>query len=377
MFFMITYGTLNLACFYESITNNPSYRPRFRASHWTTAAAGAAGCFGVMFLLEPIWALVAVALLVAIYRWIARAEVRARWGDVSSGLAFERARKALLRLEEERYHPKNWRPVVLALSGGPWERFHLAEYGHWLAAGHGLLTLAQVISGDVEDRHRARDEAETMLRHFIREQELAAFPAVVVESDLLEGVKTLLQSHGIGGLRPNTLLVGWTDDRESDLFAVLRLARDLRRSLLVLVCDVDKPRWEAAEGTIDVWWKSSRHGELSLILAHLLAMSDEWRHRQIRLLRSVETESEVDAAREQLAKVIEASRVNAAAEVVVAPDLRTAASRHSRQSALTFVGFDPPEEGAEDALIESVAGLSETLRNLVLVWNARDASLEA
>ena len=28
MFFMLTYGTINLACFYESITRNPSYRPR-------------------------------------------------------------------------------------------------------------------------------------------------------------------------------------------------------------------------------------------------------------------------------------------------------------------------------------------------------------
>ena len=29
MFFMITYGLLNLATFYEAITKNPSYRPRF------------------------------------------------------------------------------------------------------------------------------------------------------------------------------------------------------------------------------------------------------------------------------------------------------------------------------------------------------------
>ncbi len=33
MFFMLTYGTINLACFYESITRNPSYRPAFRFSH--------------------------------------------------------------------------------------------------------------------------------------------------------------------------------------------------------------------------------------------------------------------------------------------------------------------------------------------------------
>ena len=37
MFFMITYGLLNLATFYEAITKNPSYRPRFRFSHWSTS----------------------------------------------------------------------------------------------------------------------------------------------------------------------------------------------------------------------------------------------------------------------------------------------------------------------------------------------------
>ena len=51
MFFMITYGYLCLATFYESVTGNPSYRPRFRFCHWTTSLAGAVGCLGVMFLI--------------------------------------------------------------------------------------------------------------------------------------------------------------------------------------------------------------------------------------------------------------------------------------------------------------------------------------
>ena len=46
MFFMITYGLLNLATFYESITKNPSYRPRFRFCHWSTSLAGAVGLPG-------------------------------------------------------------------------------------------------------------------------------------------------------------------------------------------------------------------------------------------------------------------------------------------------------------------------------------------
>ncbi len=65
--------------------------------------------------MNPLWAIVAMA---ALYGFISRSEIVCRWGDVTSGVAFERARKALLKLEDEKYHPKNWRPSILALSGG-------------------------------------------------------------------------------------------------------------------------------------------------------------------------------------------------------------------------------------------------------------------
>ena len=144
MAFLITYGTLNLATYYESITKNPSYRPQFRYSHWSTALAGGVGCVVVMFLIAPVWATVAILFMAGLYKYISLREIEARWGDARSGAAFERARRNLLVLEEETYHPKNWRPTVLALSGGGWQRPHLAVYGHWLTAGHGVLTLGQV-----------------------------------------------------------------------------------------------------------------------------------------------------------------------------------------------------------------------------------------
>jgi len=50
MFFMITYGLLNLATFYEAMTKNPSYRPTFRYCNWSVSLAGAVGCLAVMFL---------------------------------------------------------------------------------------------------------------------------------------------------------------------------------------------------------------------------------------------------------------------------------------------------------------------------------------
>ena len=127
MFFMITYGLLNLATFYEAITRNPSYRPRFRYCHWTTSLAGAFGCLAVMFLIDWRSALASIVAMALLHQYISRREVTARWGDLQSGLLFERTRRNLLRLEEEMYHPKNWRPIILALSGAGWDRPHLAD----------------------------------------------------------------------------------------------------------------------------------------------------------------------------------------------------------------------------------------------------------
>ncbi len=198
MFFMITYGLLNLATFYESITKNPSYRPRFRFCNWMTSLAGAIGCAGVMFLIDWVWALIAIVVMWLLHWHISRHEIEARWGDLQSGLLFERTRTNLLRLEDQLYHPKNWRPIVLALSGATWTRPHLAVYGHWFTSGHGILTLGQIITGEIEDLLERRVNQERLLRDFIREEQLQAFPAVLVAPYLSDGIESLIQCEGLG-----------------------------------------------------------------------------------------------------------------------------------------------------------------------------------
>lgn len=212
--FMMTYGLLNLATFYEAITQNPSYRPQFRWCHWTTSLLGAVGCLAVMFLIDTWLASISIALMGLLYWHISRREVEARWGDVQSGLLFERARRSLLKLELELHHPKNWRPIILALSGRGWSRVYLAMYGHWFTTGRGILSLGQVIQGEVDDWLARRINQENILYSFIHEHELQAFPAVVVAPSLADGIESLVQCHGLGSLRPNMVLLGWPGDPE-------------------------------------------------------------------------------------------------------------------------------------------------------------------
>lgn len=377
MFFMVTYGTLNLACFYESYARNPSFRPSFRFSHWSLALGGAIGCGVAMFVIAPVWAIVSIAAMAVIHWRIKRLELHARWGDVHSGMAFERTRRALLRLEQEDYHPKNWRPSILALAGTTWSRFHIGEYGHWMTAGRGILMLGQVITGDIEDRIEQRHAAEDRLRKFIREEELDAFAAVVVEENLLEGIKALVQCHGIGGIKPNLVLMGWSDDPEriKRYSEILRLLRDLRRSIVIIKCDETRERWSAPDGTIDIWWHGRRNGPLMMLLGHLLIQNPEFRHRPIRLIHCVSTEAARDEAQQHLAELLSAARIDASPLVVVAEDTDAQMVKTSAGAAVVLRGFDPAEEGRERLFSAEHEAIFNELSTVILVHSAGDVDV--
>jgi amino acid transporter len=378
MFFIVTYGTLNLACFYEGYSHNPSFRPRFRYSHWTVSLAATAGCALVMLLMDLAWAVGALVAVGALYFTILRIGIRARWGDVRSGVAFERARKALLRLEREPIHPKNWRPIVLALAGAA-GRHQIAEFGYWVTAGRGVLSIGQVITGEVDDRLERRYRAERMLRQTIAKEGLEAFPAVVVDEDLLEGVKSLLQCHGVGGIRPNTVVLGWSDDPEQiERFAdVLRLAARLERNIIVVKRENNREPWSTPPGEIHVWWHGGRNGPLMLVLAHLLAQNPEFRRRTIRVIHVVHEESARESVLEHLVEVTRRARVDAEAVTLVYETLHEAVINTSRAAALTIFGFHAPAKGEHVQFFQDVEVLTDGLSDVILVYAAQDLEADS
>ncbi len=380
MAFMITYGTLNLATFYESVTHNPSYRPRFRYSHWSTALAGAIGCFGVMFLISWQAAIASIAGMFALHRFIALRKMKTRWGDVKSGVVFEKTRRNLLQLQQQYYHPKNWRPIVLALSGGAWSRQHLAVYGHWLTSGHGVLTLAQVVPGSIEEMSDRRDGQETILQNFIVDSEIDAFPVVVCASDLADGIRWLIQCHGIGGMRPNTVLFGWPNDEErfNSFGGLLRTVNQLGKSTIAIRCEEDVANpWEPDSGTIDVWWRGEKNGGLMLLLAHLLRQNLAWRHHRVRLLRVIDAEEGRESVQQHLVELTQKARIEASTLVIVSDGPATAIRRESENAAVVFLGMASPSNGNETDFCQRMQDLVGGLPTVIFVESAGDMSLES
>ncbi len=379
MFFLITYGTVNLACFYESISRNPSFRPTFRLNHWSIALLGALGCLAVMFLINTLWATIAMALVTGMFILITRAKIIVQWGDLTSGLAFQRARKALLRLEQERYHPKNWRPSILVLSGGAWNRLNLIRYACLLSANRGIVSLAQIITGELEDRFVRRLEAEKLMRKFIIEEGFPAFPVVVVDENFTEGLKALLQCHGIGGLRPNTVLLGWSGDptRSTVFSTILSLSKNMNRSLLVVRCRQEEEKWEVPTGAINIWWNDSKNAPMMLLMGFLLRENREWRHCPLRILRPVVPKADVENLTLEMNQMLSTARIDA--EIVILPtdDPLSAVRQNIHPSAVLFAGFEPADENQAGVPVSNLQETIDLPGDVILVYNAGDVSLLA
>ena len=388
MAFLVTYGLLNLATFYEAITKNPSYRPQFRFCHPATSLSGAIGCAAVMLLIDWRWAIVAVVLVAALHAYLSRRDLSADWGNLQSGLIFERTRQNLVKLEDELYHPKNWRPFVLALSGTGFSRLYLVVMGHWLTARTGILTLGQIIPGDLQDRREQRHTQEKILHAMIRGQQLSAFPAVIVAPDYISGVEALVQCQGLGRLRPNLVLLGCplSRDRMQVFGGLLRNLEGLGRSVVVLrrtddgefAGGPDDPElWNTPPGTIDVWWRGRANGELMVLLAHLILEHPDWNGQRLRLLRVVESDAGVSEVQSHLRGLLDSARIEGDIKVVVSGDPLAAITHQSRNAALVFLGMSVPTPGGEDALFDRIENIAARLPRVALVHSAGEMSLDS
>lgn len=366
MFFLATYGTINLVAGLERLVSNPSFRPAFRV-HWLPSLLGGLGCLLAMFLIN-VWAtLVAVIVIVGIYAHSTRRRFRTAWGDMRSGLWFALARFGLLRFESSRQHVRNWRPVLLVLSGNPNSRIKLIEFARWLEADRGMLFLAQIVTGEWEKLLPRHQGAVDALQDFIDERRLSAFAKTVIAEDFEHGVVTLLQVSGLGQFQPNTVLVGWSEDtvRQAAFACAVHRILELKRNLLVY----EEAEPDAVlEPVIDVWWYAKDNGSLMLTLAHLLKSNMRWRNHDIRVLRIIKDEAGVAEAEAGTREMIAEFRIPTQVHVIVSTEAPLdVIARTSARSEICFAGMAIERLTSEDNPLAAYADMVASLRGNVLL----------
>lgn len=206
MTYLMTFLVTNLACFLLKIGSAPNFRPSFHFFNWQTAAVGTVVCGASMFFVDGFYASGCVVLLLAVFILIHYTTPPKPWGDVSQGLIYHQVRKYLLRLRQE--HVKFWRPQILLLVNDPRRQYKLIQFCNSLKKG-GLFVLGHVIVS--EDFGQAVPEArrqQSLWLKYIDFSKIKAFVNVAVSPAIEWGARNLVLNAGLGGMRPNIVVLG-------------------------------------------------------------------------------------------------------------------------------------------------------------------------
>lgn len=374
LFFLTVYGTVNLVAALEKLSGNPSWRPRVKV-HWAVSLAGAVGCFAVMVLINLPASIAAVVIELGIWLLLKRRERKEDWGDVRRDLYEAIIRWTLIRLSNRPMTARNWRPHILVFVGNIERRLDLVRYGAWLSEDRGVVTVCELVVGDLLDLELDTKERQQQMDALLRSEGIVAFGEVDVVQDIERGIIAVAQANGIAGIESNTVLLGWPDSQER-LVHFLRVIRRLKRLNQSLLIGKVEPLGPAVEGkprTIHVWWGGlERNGDLMLLLAYLLSRNPSWRDADIQIKSIASNELMREKTERMLAQLIPEIRIKAKIEVMAKPDGVTVKELIHRQSAaadLVFLGLSTPEAGAEEEYAQRLIDLAAGLRSLFFVHN--------
>lgn len=292
MFFMVTYGALCAISFLEHFASNPSYRPRFR-TRWYVSLFGAVLCLLAMFLMAPLYAVLALVAMVGLYVLAGRSEA----GEQSDGLAVmlrgamsQATRYMQIRLQrgKPKQTGRHWRPSIIIIDAEePSTNSGALLLLAWLCEKYGFGTYVHRIEGMLDESSytRARERRKRLV-HLIRERYAGVYADTMVSPSWQSALAQCLQMPGVSGLENNTVLFSCPSATapacyDSALDGAL-FASATHKNLLLLRCGDSQ---FGARKRLHVWltWHDGENANLMLLLAYILLGHEDWRQAELRV----------------------------------------------------------------------------------------------
>jgi len=344
MFFLITYAIINVVLLLEERLKLTSFRPLLRVPV-IVPLFGAVGSLVVMFIINPVFSLVAVVVVMLIYWGLQRRRLRAPYGDLRSGLFVALAEWAAIHVSElPTDQERAWRPNLLAPFQTPAEIWSVFEFLHDLIYPQGSIKLLG-LTKQAEDGRLQKEVAELM--QAFRAKGIYTASAVVADHDPVEGLLASIQALSGVFFRPNVLWLHADVFREDEFRERMQeIADEAHRVGMGVMMLASGPEAGLGERQrITVWvhdqspkWELDMHlGNIDLALLSAYLLRNNW-HGRIEVVTVVAEEGEVEKAQHYLQHLVEMARLRHVDIRVEQGDFRDvlAASGHSD---LHIVGF--------------------------------------
>ncbi|UCG87503.1 MAG: amino acid permease [Gemmatimonadota bacterium] len=313
MFFMVTYGALCTISFLEHFAARPSYRPSFR-SKWFLSLLGSLMCLFMMFQMDPVFALLALIVMVGIYRGLRRIHGEDDLAAIFQGVMTQVSRRFQIKLQSSTVRQRSdaWRPSVIMVNGRTFERTAPLQFLSWLCHRYGVGTYIHYIKGHLKpDTFRESRQVQARLVKVVQQRKGAIYVDTMISPSMRSALGQSLQLPGVSGTENNCILSEFTIEDPTQIHAEIQEACDLasaaRVSSLVLR---HSDRSFGQRATIHVWltWHDYKNANLMILLSYILLGHPDWRKSEIRIFAAFPA-ADVGQQRTQLHEMITSGRL--------------------------------------------------------------------
>jgi solute carrier family 12 (sodium/potassium/chloride transporter), member 2 len=380
MFFLITYGTINAAVFIEKATGIPSFRPSFNIT-LAVPLVGALWCGSIMFLINPVFAAVAIVVIPFIYMVQVKRGLRTPWGDVRSALfnaIAEWAAKTSARMPQ---HAKSWKPHLMIPVEAPAYWTSLITFIRDVIFPGGTLRVfsVQIIKEGVEnkisemvdfllgrkdvyaptDNHYTAEELEEQLNQLvapIRDEGIFTAATVIESHNFLEGISVITQVMKGMFFPPNIMFLTISEEKSKTERLEKMIAVAIREKMgIIMLRHLAKVGFGKKE-KVNVWLRDgSPNQDLTILTA--LQLERNW-GSSIRLLTIVERQEDQNKTQLKFRKIAELTRMPKETEISVLVGNFKEALAKAPPSDLNIFGF--PKEIGWDTMVGEIADFTNT-----------------
>ncbi|VDM54763.1 unnamed protein product [Angiostrongylus costaricensis] len=205
IFFLSTYSLFNYAVFMSTLKFD---KPAFRYYNRWLALVCSLLCVHIMLAVS--WELTNTAIFTFLkfYIYVKWKQSKSKITKEHIGSSFDTALNRLRDMEREA--DLDYKPQVLLLTGNPAARPALVDFANNITMGRSLLICGFVIPQSTSSSTAViTKKVYRQMSEWLESRNVEAFAATVANKHQVEGAITLLQSSGIGKMRPNILMIGF------------------------------------------------------------------------------------------------------------------------------------------------------------------------
>ncbi|MEN8186861.1 MAG: amino acid permease [Bacteroidota bacterium] len=348
MFFMVTYGSLNLISFLNHFGSSPSYRPSFK-SKWIVALIGFIASVWIMFKINTTYAVASIILMFIMYLYISYYHKdRKDLASIFANTIFQVNRNLQIFLQRQTHKKENleWRPSAICISKNSFDRDTAFRLLNWISYKYGFGTYLHRIEGyySKSSYQQSQKELEELLKNVGENN--SVYIDTIISPSYTSAIAQAIQIPGIAGMENNMVIFEFEKGNHEGLKEItenFRLVNAGNFDVCILASD---RKTINHDNGIHVWIKTTdnENANLMILLSFIILGHPDWKKGNIKIF-DICKEEQADEVKAKLKELVSSGRLPITSQnieiIIQKEDVspKSIINEYSSGAGLTIIGF--------------------------------------